>query len=305
VNTKTTTSSASQLALPLTTPIATPTTTDDRPSREDRLAAAHAVLARGLAGVRSDPDALRAFLAFRGRFRDYSLNNTVLIWLQRPTARYCMGFRAWQRHGRQVRRGERGITVLAPIVRKATEADLTAGKDPKERAVVGYRTTTTFDYEQTEAVSPNALVYTPPLARLKGAAPDGLLDALLAVAKSLGYVVYYETETGYADGWCRWKERVIAVRASLSGADRAAVLCHELAHALAHVERADTTTAQRELQAEGAAYVALAALGLDTARASLPYLKGWAGDDDALLAELSAIDRIAADLIRHVEAALA
>ena len=56
--------------------------------------------------------------------------------------------------------------------------------------------------------------------------------------------------------------------------------------------------ASAELQAEGAAYVALAALGLDTSRCSLPYLKNWAsGDDDALAAELAAIDRIAGRLL--------
>ena len=89
----------------------------------------------------------------------------------------------------------------------------------------------------------------------------------------------------------------------MSRADRAAVLAHELAHAVAHAPEASSargrpSKASLELQAEGAAYVALAALGLDTARCSLPYLKGWAtGCDDALCAELAAIDRIATTLL--------
>ena len=88
------------------------------------------------------------------------------------------------------------------------------------------------------------------------------------------------------------------MRASLSGAGRASVLCHELAHAVAHTGDRETSRAS-ELQAEGAAYVALAALGLDTARARLPSLKGWG--DDALAAELSAIDRIAGRLLALVD----
>ena len=76
------------------------------------------------------------------------------------------------------------------------------------------------------------------------------------------------------------------------------------AHAVAHTGDRATLRASRELQAEGAAYVALAALGLDTARATLPYLKGWAGgDDDALAAELSAIDRVASRLLALVDGA--
>jgi antirestriction protein ArdC len=300
------TASPNQLALSMTTPITAKTDSAadpaDRPTRDDRLAAAHAVLARGLSGVRTDPAAMADFLAFRARFREYSLNNTVLIWLQRPTAQFCMGFRAWQANGRRVRKGERGLTVFAPVVRKATEAEVAAGRDPSDKTVVAFRTAVTFDYEQTEATRDDALVYTPPAARLDAEAPNGLIASLMAVAASIGYAVRDTHLASYADGWCDCRGKTITLQASLAGADRASVLCHELAHALAHDGDRETTRSQKELQAEGAAYVALAALGLDTARASLAYLKGWAGgDDDKLLAELGAIDRIAADLLARVE----
>jgi len=301
----TTTIVAGQLTLPLTTPILSSTQQAERPDRETRLAAAHAVLARGLAGVRDDPRALAAYLDFASRFRDYSPRNTLLVYMQRPTARFCKGFKAWMQHGRRVRAGERGLTIYAPIVRKATKAEIAAGAAPDEQSVVGYRTTTTFDYEQTEAFREDALVYTPPSARLNQHGPDGLVRRLESVATALGYTVVY-ADPGYADGRCRFDHRLVTVRASLSGADRASVLTHEIAHALAHApgEAKALTRAQKELQAEGAAYVALAALGLDTARASLPYLKGWAGaNDDALLAELTAIDRIARDLLARIDEA--
>lgn len=315
MNTKTkTTASPNQLALSMTTPITAKkdpaADRTDRPTRDDRLAAAHAVLARGLAGVRTDPAALAAFLAFRSHFREYSLNNCLLIWLQRPAARHCMGLRTWAKHGRQVRKGERGLMVLAPVLRKPTAAEVATGADPDGSRAVAYRTATTFDYEQTRAVRPDALVYAPPAGRLDAAAPDGLVARLEAVARSVGYAVHY-TELGYADGWCRPWDRTITVRAGLTGADRASVLTHELAHALAHGPdtRAsgdrETTRAQKEVQAEAAAYVVLAALGLDTARASLPYIKSWATDDEALGRELAAVDRIAADLLARVEATAA
>ncbi|PAP77252.1 ArdC family protein [Rubrivirga marina] len=152
------TTAPNQLALGLTTPIMSMAQRDARPNRQARLDAAKAVLARGLAGVRDDPKALAAYLAFRARFHDYSPRNTMLIFLQRPTAKYCMGFRSWTKHGRRVLKGERGLTVLAPILRRPTEGDVAAGHDPDDRVPVGFRTTTTFDYEQTEAVSDDALV---------------------------------------------------------------------------------------------------------------------------------------------------
>ena len=288
-------------------------TSEDRPTREDKLDAARAVLAAGLSGVREDPEALARFLAFRAHFHEYSLNNSVLIWCQRPCARHCMGYRAWQAHGRQVRKGERGLTVLAPIVRKLSETQSTSGVNPSaepegDRSVVGFRTATVFDYAQTDAVAGSALVYTPPAPRLNAGDPAGLIPRLEAAATlGLGYNVVYG-ETGYCDGRCSFVLKTISVSRTLSPADRAAVLAHELCHALAHdpsglAASGGETTARRELQAEGAAFVALAALGLDTSRASLPYLKGWArGDDAALGQELAAIDRIAQDLLRRVEA---
>lgn len=294
-----------QIALDFTavTPSTSTIVEADRPTREDRLAVAHAVLAAGLSDVRDDSEVMARFLAFRSHFYDYSLNNTVLVWIQNPSARFVKGYRAWQAVGRQVRKGETGITILAPIVRRATKAEIAAGADPDKRTAVAFRTATVFDYAQTEAVTDDALVYTPPAPRLDADDPQGLIARLEHVALfSLGYRVSY-TETGYADGMCQPQLQWITVQQRLSPADRASVLCHELCHAVAHAGDTTTSRAQKELQAEGAAYVVLHALGLDTARASLPYLKGWAGgSDEALTTELAAIDRIARDLLNLIEA---
>ena len=316
----TTTAPTGQITLDFTTtltihtPAAPPPQADeapDRPSREDRLAAAHAILASGLSDVRDDPEAMARFLLFRSKFHEYSIGNTVLVWMQNPSARFVKGYRAWQAVGRQVRKGETGITILAPVLRRPTKAEIAAGADPDTRTAVAFRTASVFDYAQTDTVTDEALVYTPPSPRLDAGDPAGLIARLEHVAMfSLGYRVVYG-ETGYADGSCSFALKTIAVNHMLSPADRAAVLTHEIAHALGHspevrTEGTSPTTAQRELQAEGAAFLALHALGLDSSRASLPYLKGWAGGEDAaLLAELAAIDRIASDLLALVEATAA
>ena len=304
-----TTTNAAQLALTLTIPVAPKTVPGDHATRDERLASAHAVLTRGLSGVRTDPAAMAAFLAFRALFYTYSMSNSILIWMQRPTARHCMGFKTWTKHGRRVRKGERGLTVFAPVLARPTKAEIAAGIDPDKKTVVAFRTATTFDYEQTEALSDDALVYTPPTPRLGTDAPDDLIQRLTAVAVSIGYAVRDTHLASYADGWCNCRDKTITLQATLAGADLASVLCHEVVHALAHDPATGseaTTRAQKELQAEAASFVALSALGLDTSRSSLPYLRSWAaGDDAALLAELAVIDRIARDLVARVDAATA
>lgn len=297
------------------------TTPNGRSRREEKLAEARAVLERGLSDVREDPGVLAVYLRFRSHFRDYSVQNALLIQLQRPSTRFCMGYKAWQKHGRQVRRGERGLMIYAPILRRPTDEEIQDGADPERRVVAGYRVTHTFDYGQTDAVTDDALTYEAPTPRLNEDGYEGLAGRLEAVARSIGYAVS-EGEPGtpglgYADGVCSFRDRRITLAAGLSSADRAAVLAHELAHALAHGRdgKADDEAVAgeeeggarpdavaRELQAEGAAYAALYALGLDTSRASLPYLRDWAGGDARLLAELGAIDRIAADLLARLDA---
>ena len=275
------------------------TAVDDRTPSQRRADQASARLAAGFDGIREDPAVLAGYLGFCARFTDYSARNRLLVYLQNPHAKFCMGFRSWRKHGRQVRRGERGLSILAPLLRNPSADEIAAGADPDRKVPFGYRAVAVFDYAQTDAVADSALVYVSPIERLNTNGPSGLVTKIEAAITAVGFRV--ETlNTGYADGRCRFDAKVIEVRDGLSPADRAAVLAHELAHAVAHgpgtPER--PSKASCELQAEGGAFVALAALGLDTGRCSLPYLKNWAsGCDDALAAELAAIDRIATEIL--------
>src|SRR5581483_10692184 len=78
-------------------------------------------------------DGFRRWLDARQLFHDYSLNNTLLIVSQRPNASQVAGYRAWQAIGRQVRKGEKGITILAPMVVKAKD------DEGEGRRVIGFR----------------------------------------------------------------------------------------------------------------------------------------------------------------------
>ena len=92
-----------------------------------------------------DSSSWKEALKFRSKFHSYSFRNAYLIYLQCPTATLVAGYRRWQELGRQVRKGETSLAILAPILKKM-EGE--GGDD--ERKVVGFRTARVFDISQTD-----------------------------------------------------------------------------------------------------------------------------------------------------------
>jgi N-terminal domain of anti-restriction factor ArdC len=97
-------------------------------------------------------DGWKQWLNSRARFHTYSLGNTMLIAFQRSDASLVAGFKTWRSMGRHVRKGEKGIAILAPIVRKVTDSDgeRVGVSDDSGRRVVGFRTVYVFDVAQTD-----------------------------------------------------------------------------------------------------------------------------------------------------------
>ncbi|MEL7361842.1 MAG: ArdC family protein [Bacteroidota bacterium] len=288
---------------------------------QERRSEAAAVLALGVDHVAHDPRALADHLQFCACFRTYSFRNTLLLAeqaRQRGTAaRFFRGYRAWQKEGRQVRKGERGYMLYAPIVRRLFVEDArAAGVEEGERAVVAFRVATVFDLDQTDVIEgqeDRATVYASPIAPLTGTGFALLRDDLHRVAAGLGFLIRrYPPHERRATGYCQAKPgapKVIGVKQAKPDQE-AAVLAHELAHAFAHTDAAaqGLTKAEQEIQAEGAAFLACYALGLNTARASLPYLKTWATGEtpeerrESITRHLAAIDRIGWTVVEAVEA---
>jgi antirestriction protein ArdC len=225
----------------------------------------------------------KAMLEVSARFHNYSINNQLLIYLQCPDATRVCGYRAWQRLGRQVRKGERGIQILAPCRRRVSPAGGEREQDEVERIEIltGFRVVHVFDVSQTDGAE---LAEVAP-RRLTGEVPQQLIDALEQRVADEGFMLRREaiarsSRNGYAD----FERRLVVVRENLSGAQEMKTLIHELAHLLLHRDSDLCDRALAEVEAESVAFVVANALGLDTSDYSFPYVARWGGGDAELVA---------------------
>jgi len=223
------------------------------------------------------------------RFRNYSLHNQLLILSQRPEATRVAGFRAWQALGRQVKRGERGIAIFAPVVRRVT-----GDEDELTKVVSGFRVVYVFDLAQTEG-EPLAEL-TLPAVRL---ADVDLFGRLVSAAEQAGVTVRAVPRADdRVRGWWEPQAHRITLVDGYDLGSRCRTLLHELGHAHDVDDPADVTpvTAERELVAEAVAYLVGRSLGLDLVEASATYVASWGGGP-VLGAELAQrVLKVAADV---------
>jgi hypothetical protein len=241
-----------------------------------------------------DGDGFKRWVEVRSRFRRYSFGNCLLIAMQRPDATHVAGYRAWQGLDRQVRRGERAIRILAPIVVKRKDAN-----GDGERAVVGFRSVSVFDVAQTDG---DPLPEPPACVPHDGDDLGHYLGALEGHARTLGYVVYRYRPEGGALGYCDPIGKRIVIDSELSPNAQVSTLVHELAHAhgLGYREHGRERC---EVIVEASTAIVLGALGFDPARFSVPYIAGWAKDAEGLKA-LQAFATVIDSTARKIEAAL-
>ncbi|MHB1500895.1 MAG: ArdC-like ssDNA-binding domain-containing protein [Candidatus Dormibacteria bacterium] len=253
-------------------------------------------LERLLEGIRELTSSQRwaEWLRFCSRFHRYSFHNQVLILAQRPEATWVAGYRGWQRLGRQVRRGERGIAIFAPCA--------LAGPGPAEQddlpVPTGFRVVRVFDLAQTDGRELPS-----PLQDLQDDAVQVQLDPLLALGGRLGFAIEFVELRGDRHGDCSHALRRIRLDSRLGRAQMTKTLCHELAHALLHGADFDGDRSLAELEAESVAYVVCHHLGIDSSGYSFGYVASWAGGAEEAVARISAAGaRIVGTAARIVEA---
>jgi len=236
-------------------------------------------------------ETLQQYLKAMGRFHRYSVGNAILIHLQRADATHVAGFRAWQRLGRHVKKGEHGIAIMAPVVyRRKVQQD--GGRDLEGEMISTFKTAYVFDISQTEGKP------LPEFARAKGD-PGVSLEMLERFVSDRG-IKLERGDLRIAEGVSIGG--TILLKTSLAPADAFSVLVHELAHELLHQDPGNRPKDKtvREAEAEAVAYVVCQGIGLDVNTASSDYIQLYDGNRKTLIASLERIQRTAAEILEAV-----
>lgn len=252
------------------------------------------LLKTGIANLTTSQSWLE-YLQVQSKFHRYSFNNTCLILSQCPNATRVAGFGAWLKLERNVKKGETGIRILAPMAVKDEE-------DP-EKTNVFFRTVCVFDISQTEGKEiPSAVT------KLTGD-DQGIYQKLKNFAANKGIAVN-EVENHRINGSCTLIEPItITINSGLEPLQKAKTLAHELAHALMHSgEKYDqhNELSSIELEAESTAFIVLNRFGINTGDYSFGYIASWIGNDPIELAEQlkksgSLIQKAAKEIIDFLE----
>jgi antirestriction protein ArdC len=246
----------------------------EKGSRADRVAELHGQLETAVSELVSGEDWAR-MLDAAACFHRYSANNVMLIMFQRPDASRVAGYRTWQSVGRQVRKGEHGIAILAPCKYKVRLTDPDGMETGEEGwRLGGFTVEHVFDISQTDG-EPIADVR-PDL--LTGQAPAGLWDGLARQVKAAGFSLE-RGDCGGANGRTDFTVRTVRVRDDVDDAQACKTLAHELGHVMLHEGSLFSCRGVVEVEAESLAYIVSAACGLATEGYSLPYVALWAGGD--------------------------
>ncbi len=216
-------------------------------------------LSEGIREIQSSEE-FRAVLDCMAHFHSYSWRNTLLIHFQNPQATRVAGYRTWQKLGRQVRKGEKGISILAPSTykKKETEVDPETGEEIEvEKDVSFFFPVCVFDISQTEGEEMPEIEFKPIDDTHAGA-----LEKLLKLAGERNIEVEFADLANCEGVSTNGK---IKIQSSKNPTEKALILIHELAHELLHWNpetRPKLTREQKELEAEATAYVVAQALGI-------------------------------------------
>ncbi len=242
-------------------------------------------------------DALTAYLNAMSRFHNYSFGNILEIARQKPDATRVAGLYAWNQLGRRVKKGERGIRILAPIIGVRRKPKEEAEKDitkQNQAVLVGFRSAYVFDVNQTEGAE------LPEMRGVNGDVGENR-DRLLTFIEKQGIELVFTERIAPALG-VSYGGR-IALLPGQSRAEEFSTLVHELAHEMLHkAERRTTTTKTvKETEAEAIAFVVGKAVGLETGTASADYIQLYHGNASLLAESLEVIQQASAVILAALE----
>jgi antirestriction protein ArdC len=243
-------------------------------------------------------EGLTAYLTAMGRFHNYSFGNILEIARQKPNATRVAGFHAWNQLGRKVKKGERGIRILAPVisVHRKKDAEAEKGNRDQNRTILfGFRSAYVFDLSQTEGKDLPEL--SERVTGDVGKSQERLVDFILAQGIQLEFKESIAPALGMSYGGR------IAILPGQGEAEEFSTLVHELSHEMLHKaeRRTATTTTVRETEAEAIAFVVGRTIGLNTGWASADYIHLYKGNAALLTESLEVIKQTASVILKALE----
>jgi antirestriction protein ArdC len=231
------------------------------------------------------------------RFHNYSFGNVLEIARQRPDATRVAGLYAWNQLGRKVKKGEKGIRILAPIIGIRRKTDKEAEKDPayqNKAVLVGFRNAYVFDVSQTDGAE------LPTMHEVHGDVGENR-DRLVSFIDQQGIELVFTENIAPALG-VSYGGR-IAILPGQSEAEEFSTLVHELAHEMLHKAERRTTTTKvvKETEAESVAFVVGKAVGLKAGTASADYIHLYHGNASLLAESLEVIQQTSAVILAALE----
>jgi antirestriction protein ArdC len=261
------------------------------------------------------------YLNTMSKFHDYSLNNTILIAMQKPDASHVAGFNTWKNEfERNVMKGQKGIKIIAPspykVKMQQEKTDPATGKpvigadgkpvtEETERKIPAYKVVSVFDVSQTEGKELPTIG-----ADMLTGDVERYADFFAALEQASPAPIGFEEIHSGAKGYYSHEDKRIAIAEGMSELQTLKTAVHEIAHARLHdidltaeqeQPRIDKRT--REVEAESVAYAVCQHYGLDTPDYSFGYVAGWSSGKELteLKASLETIRKTAAEIINEVD----
>lgn len=239
----------------------------------------------------------KKWLSVCSRFHSYSVNNCILILLQAPYATQVAGYQTWKSLGRQVKKGEHGIRIIAPIRIRSPTKNINSSPEEELEEPLRFKLTTVFDISQTSGPELPTLTH---VLTGNSKSYDLLFQDLTAVSP-LPVRITDELPGNTIMGCC--DGQIIKVRKSISGQQKCKTLVHEITHALCDTHSPNNDSREtKEVRAESVAYIVCSYFQIDTSEYSFGYIAGWSTGKELkeLLSELNKIKQTACSIIKNI-----
>ena len=299
----------------------------DKPTNRERLQEITAGIEQGIKEL-FESDKYRRYLSVMSRFHRYSVNNTMLIYMQKPDATLVAGYNKWKNQfERHVKKGEHGITIIAPTPFKKKieeqkldpdtkapilDAEGKAVMEEREVEIPLFRPVKVFDVSQTDGKP------LPELASTLSGSVQNYEAFMEALRRSAPVPLSVEPMAANMDGFFSPDQQRIAIRASMSEVQTVSAAVHEIAHSKLHNYAKAQEEAARagdkeppkkkdrnteEVEAESISYAVCQYYGIQTAENSFGYIANWSQGKELpeLRASLETINKAAGELIADID----